>query len=73
MPMAKQIQLGERVVGLRHKSGRYGSRQVVGKLVKIFPEPDDEGYRYIVEEKARGWLSGREITERHKCFRVQRA
>lgn len=70
--MNKQIQIGEQVIGLRRKNGRYGLRQVIGKLIEILPQPDDYGYRYIVETRVKGWLSGKDIIEKCKCFKIRR-
>jgi len=71
--MAEKIKVGEKVLASIRVSGRYGTRQVVGKLVKILDKPDDYGRKYIVEVKDKLWLSGKPVTDTYKAYKIRRA
>jgi len=57
MTMAKLIKIGEKVVGrIMGASGRYGTRQVVGTVISLYPEKevrDKNGSVYICSQVRR--------------------
>ena len=68
--MASRIKVGEKVIGTTGY-GRWGSRQIVGRLEKILDKPDQDGNKYIIELPARYVMLGGKSSIR--CISVRRA
>lgn len=67
--MAKRaIKVGEQVIGrILGACGRYGTRQVIGKLVG----GDKKGNRLVVVHD-RLWLSGKPVEDLYLCYGIRR-